>query len=117
MNQEQRIFTRVPFDRSVRWIDAQGDTGLATACDFSRGGLSIELARFLRPGPVLSLVFDDVCYDGAPVELDAEVAWCRPAVDDPGRFIVGFSFVCEEYRALALISEVFYAALHELAAN
>ena len=117
MPKEQRVFTRVPFSHPVKWQNGARDGGVATARDVSRGGLSLTLSRFLRPGPVLVLTFDDILYQDQPVELPALTVWCRPLPADPERFNAGFAIVHGETQTLAAISEVFYAGLHDYAIN
>ncbi len=115
MHNEQRIFTRVPYHTTVQWSDAQGETGTADVVEVSRGGLSLSLTRYLRPGPALILTFDGVLYRGLPVEVPALTVWCRPLPDDHGLFLAGFSVVHGQPETLGAISEVFYAALQERA--
>lgn len=115
MSREQRIFTRVPFGQTVRWRDAQGESGAATVRDIGRGGFSVSLTQYLRPGPALVFTFDDVLYNEKPVELSALTVWCSPTAEAGDRFVGGFSVVHGEQHTLAAISEVFYAAWDEYA--
>lgn len=112
---EQRVFTRVPYQKTIRWRDAHGETGAADLLNISRGGLSLSLTRYLRPGPALVFYFDDIFYRGLPVELSALTVWSRPVPDDHGAFLAGFSLVHGQLETLGAISEVFYAALREQA--
>ena len=112
MANEQRIFTRVPFNQTARWRSADEEEGAAKILNVSRGGLSLSLTRYFRPGPVLVFTFDEILYDGRPVEVPALTVWCRPAPNDPQSFTAGFSVVHGEPETLAVISEVFYAALN-----
>ena len=114
---EQRVFTRVPYHKTIQWRDAQGETGAAVLVDISRGGLSLSLSRYLRPGPALFFLFDDILYRGRPIELPALTVWSRPVPDDHGAFLAGFSLVHGQLDTLGAISEVFYAALREQAAG
>lgn len=113
MVRDQRIFTRVPFIHPVQWTNEQGDGGTATVRDFSRSGLSLELGRYLRPGPVLRLVFDGIGYDGHPVQLDAETVWSKADPSTPERFVAGFAVLHDHAHTLGAVSEVFYAALRQ----
>jgi len=110
MSQEQRIFTRMPFDSAVSWSDLSGENGLASVRDVSRGGMSLSLGRYMRPGPVLTVIFDQTEFNGKPVELDMTVAWCKPT-DQPDIFLAGFKIIHSDVSTLAAASEVFYAAL------
>lgn len=112
MLSEQRIFTRVPFYQTLRWNNGSGEEGTARILNVSRGGLSLSLTRYLRPGPVLVFTFDDILYSSRPVEVHALTVWCRPAPNDRQSFTAGFSVVHGEPETLAAISEVFYAARH-----
>ncbi len=115
MANEQRIFTRVPFYQTARWRSAGGEEGAAKILNVSRGGLSLSLTRYFRPGPVLVFTFDEILYGGRPVEVSALTVWCHPAQDDRQSFTAGFTVVHGEPKTLAAISEVFYAALHSQA--
>jgi hypothetical protein len=111
MRKEQRVFTRVPFRHSVRWTDAHGEGGACAVRDVSRGGLSVTLERYLRPGPVVQFQFDEVLYKGEPVSFPALVTWCQPERSNPSRFQAGFRVVHGEPDTLCAVSEVFYRAL------
>ena len=112
MSSERRIFTRVPFDQTVLWRNASGESGSAKILDVSRSGLCLSLTQYFRPGPALVFTFEDVLYRGRPVEVPALTVWCRPEPNDRQSFTAGFSVVHGEPDTLAAISEVFYAALH-----
>lgn len=117
MTGEHRVFTRVPFSHAARWMNgAKGDEGVAAIRDVSRSGLGMSLGRFLRPGPVLRVVFDDIEFDGSPIEVQAITVWCRPDSAQAGRFLAGFSIVQGERQTLGAMSEVFYAAIRQYAA-
>lgn len=112
---EHRVFTRVPFAHAVSWIGTNGDGGIAAIRNVSRSGVGLSLGRFLRPGPVVRLVFDDIEYDGDPIEVQALTVWCRPEPGAPDRFIAGFHIVQGERQTLGAMSEVFYAAIDQYA--
>ncbi len=114
MTAEQRTFTRLPFERHVQWSDGAGDGGAATVLNLGRAGLSCVLTRYLRPGRVVSLQFDEIVYRGAPVRLMAEVVWCRSAALECSAFDTGFRMIYPDRETLAAVSEVFYAALNAL---
>ncbi len=75
---DARRYLRVPFAGTVnyRYADEQG---AATCNDLGRGGLRLQLGRYLRPGRRIMLTLTDVMSGSHPVELKAEVVWCRPA--------------------------------------
>ncbi len=112
MSQESRIFTRLPFDSAVEWRDLTGEDGHAVIRDVSRGGLSLSLGRYMRPGPVVTVTFGDIEFTGAPVELDAAVVWCKPT-DQPDTFLAGLKIIHGGATTLAAASEVFYAAMDQ----
>ncbi len=112
---EQRVFTRVPFSYPVRWLGDKGDGGTAWVRDLSRSGVGLSLSRFLRPGPVVRVVFDGIEFEGSPIEMQATTVWSRPENGAPDRFVAGFKIVQGERTTLAAISEVFYTALNQYA--
>jgi len=114
MSQESRIFTRLPFDSAVEWRDLTGEDGHAAVRDVSRGGFRLSLGRYLRPGPVVTVTFDHITFNGAPVELDAAVVWCKPT-DQPDTFLAGLKIIHGGAATLAAASEVFYAAMDQRA--
>jgi hypothetical protein len=117
MTREQRIFTRLSFDHAVQWSDAVGEHGSAQLMDFSRGGMRLSIGRYYRPGPVLSFRFDEILYQGEPVEFQAIINWCRPVPMHPETFEAGVSIVHGEMKTLSLVSEVFYTALRSMPAQ
>ena len=112
---EQRVFTRVPFAHTVRWLSDKGDGGTATVRDVSRSGLCLSLTRFLRPGPEMRIYFDGIEYQGTPIALDAAIVWSRPENGARDRFVTGFRIIQNDPVTLAAISEVFYAAILQYA--
>lgn len=111
MGKEQRIFTRVEFQRPVRLHESDGDASACALREVSRGGLSVSLGRYLRPGPAVEFEFDDITYRGQAVRFIAIVKWCRPDHQHPERFRAGFQVVHGERDTLGAVSEVFYHAL------
>ena len=114
---KQRTFTRVPFSNSVRWCVAPGESGMATVRDLSRGGLCLSLGRYLRPGRVLHLHFDDVFYKSQPLEFDVRIVWCDRAAQEEDYFRAGLQVLHEEPVTLPMISELFYEAMTRLRAD
>jgi hypothetical protein len=112
---KQRAFTRVPFAHQVRWNYAPGEAGVAEICNISRGGLCLAMGRYLRPGRVLTLRFDDISFKGQPLEFDTRIVWCDSVPDELGFFNAGFQVLHGKPVTLAKISEVFYAAITRLA--
>ena len=112
---DQRVFTRVPFSHPVHWLSDRGDTGVASIRDVSRSGVCLSLTRFLRPGPVIRIIFDGFEYNGAPVDLQAITVWSRPENGARDRFVAGFKIIQGERDTLGAISGVFYAAIQAYA--
>lgn len=111
MGKEQRIFTRVGFQRPVHLHESDGEASACALREVSRGGLSVSLGRYLRPGPAVEFEFDDIAYRNRPVRFAAIVKWCRPDRQRPGQFRAGFQVVHGERDTLGAVSEVFYQAL------
>lgn len=117
MNEEQRTFTRVPFEHPVGWLEAQGQSGAGVVLNVGRGGVCLLLGRYLRPGRSVEVRFNDIEFRGEPVTLRARVAWCRPADRGSVEFAAGLRVVHDEATSLAAISEVFYAAVDRFRAS
>ena len=110
---DQRIFTRIPFVQSLTWQDLTGNQGAAKVQDVGRGGLGMLSNSYLRPGPMVTLLFDDIEFENEPIELQALIAWCRPDKRRNDLFQVGLSWVHGEQRTLPAVNEVFYSAIHQ----
>jgi hypothetical protein len=77
---DDRQHTRVPHEMDLAYITAGGQGGLAQCVNISRAGFALNLGRALRPGTILSLMFeDDACVE--PFEVQAEIAWCQTESD------------------------------------
>lgn len=109
----QRAFTRVPFIQTLKWQDMSGSQGVATVQDVGRGGISIQSNSYLRPGPMVSLLFQDLKFESDPIELQALIAWCKSEPEQKGVFQIGLSWVYGEQRTLSTVNEVFYSAIHQ----
>ena len=114
---DQRSFTRVPFVQSLKWQDLSGNQGASNIRNVGRGGIGILSNSYLRPGPMVTLVFDDIQFEDDPVELQALIAWCKPEDAQNELFQVGLSWVQGEQRTLPAINEVFYSAMHQHAVS
>jgi hypothetical protein len=114
---DQRTFTRVPFIQSLKWEDMSGNQGAAKVQDVGRGGISIQSNSYLRPGPMITLLFGDLEFESNPIELQALITWCKPDSDHSNSFHVGMSWVYGEQRTLTAVSEVFYSAIHQHAVS
>lgn len=68
---------------------------------------------YLRPGPMVTLLFDDLEFENEPISLQALIAWCRPDEDPDDAFRIGLSWVHGERRTLPIVNEVFYSAIHQ----
>ena len=107
---DARVFTRVPLDQVVHWRHMDGEEGLAQTRNVGRGGLCIELGRYLRPGRLLTVWFDGILYGQKAVSLPTRIAWCKP-LPETDRYLVGLEIVDGRSATLAAASEVFYTAL------
>jgi Tfp pilus assembly protein PilZ len=112
---DQRVFTRIPLIRSLIWRDMAGNEGASQVENVGRGGLGMVANSYLRPGPIVTLVFDDLEFEQEIIELQAIVAWCKPVGDQSESFQVGLSWVHGEQRTLPQVNEVFYSAIVMLA--
>lgn len=114
---ESRAFTRVPFHYRVR-LAGKNAPCAATVYEVSRGGLSVLMRAYIRPGNVVRVTFEDISYDAAPVEFDARVAWCEAQGDSNGtEFRAGLNTLHGDPETLAVMSEIFYTAMTRLAAR
>ena len=116
MSTDQRIFTRIPFARKLTWRDTDGNEGSAEISNVGRGGIGLVMNSYLRPGPTISVIFDDVESEGIPVELQALVSWSKPGANS-GSFLCGLSWVQGERGTLPRINEVYYAAINDHVAS
>ena len=114
---DQRAFTRVPCIQSLKWQDMSGKQGAAKVQDVGRGGISIQSNSYLRPGPMITLVFQELKFESDPIELQALIAWCKSDPDQSDSFQIGMSWVHGEQRTLPTVNEVFYSAIHQHAVS
>ena len=114
---DQRVFTRVPFVESLTWEDMTGNQGAAEVQNVGRGGIGLISSSYLRPGPMVNLLFESVEFDDRPIELQALVSWCNPHGRQSNSFLVGLSWVHGEQRTLPTVNEVFYSAIHQQAVS
>lgn len=114
---KQRAFTRVPFEHTLRWSYAPGEAGVACVCNISRGGLSVAMGRYLRPGRVVLVQFDDLDFNGEALAFDARIVWCCSSRDGHDGFHAGLQVLHGKPITLAKISEIFYLAISRLAAD
>jgi len=103
---DDRQHTRVPHEMELAYITSGGQGGLAQCVDVSRAGFALTLGRSLRPGTLLSLLFEDEDIL-EPFEVQAEIAWCQPKGDTAG-FSAGVRIramsVCARDRLLELLN-------------
>ncbi len=117
---DDRQHTRVPHEMDLAYITAGGQGGLAQCVNVSRAGFALTVGRSLRPGTILSLLFeDDEILES--FEVQAEIAWCQPDAESTsfsaGARIRAMS-VCARDRLLELLDEHsgFYETAHASAA-
>jgi len=106
---DERLFVRVPYTTQVTYSDDGGHEGGATSDDISRGGVSLRMGRYLRPGRFVLITIGGP--DGAsPIELKTRVAWCRP---DKGEhvFRTGLRVFYDEPDTMEQMSRLMYEAV------
>ena len=108
----QRRFVRAPLAGTVRYAYASEPGAVAKACDVSRGGLSVEMGRYLRPGTRLMLEVPGVETDGNAAELKAEIAWCR-ATNSGHAFRAGIRVIEDQPDVLEVMSNLLHRSLFE----
>ncbi|MEK7794545.1 MAG: PilZ domain-containing protein [Candidatus Hydrogenedentota bacterium] len=114
---ESRTFTRVPFHHRVR-LAGKNAPCAATVYEVSRGGLSMSMRAYIRPGTIVRVTFEDITYGATPAEFDARVAWCEAQGEPNGaEYHAGLNTLHGDPETLAAMSEIFYTALTRLAAR
>jgi hypothetical protein len=114
---ESRAFTRVPFHHRVR-LAGKNAPCAAAVFEVSRGGLSMSMRTYVRPGSIVRVTFEDITYGATPVEFDARVAWCEAQDGSSGtEFHAGVNTLHGDPETLAAMSEIFYTALMRLSAR
>jgi len=104
---DDRQHTRVPHEMDLAYITAGGQGGLAQCVNVSRAGFALKIGRSLRPGTILSLLFedDDILES---FEVKAEIAWCQPDGEDTS-FSAGARIrtmsVCARDRLMELLDQ------------
>lgn len=74
---DDRQHRRTPREMELAYITVGGQGGLAQCVNVSRAGFALKLGQPLRPGTILSLLFEDEDIL-EPFEVQAEIAWCQP---------------------------------------
>ena len=104
---DDRQYARTPHQMELAYITAGGQGGLAQCVNVSRAGFELKLGRSLRPGTILSLLFEDEDIL-EPFEVQAEIAWCRPD-GETASYCAGVRIramsVCARDRFLELLGE------------
>ena len=108
---EQRSFTRLPYEKEVKWACGPSYLGIATLRNVGRGGMCFRLDRYIAPGRSIQLTFPEIFRGESPVTLRARVAWSKPMPSNPNEFESGAHVVYDSAEALGSVSEIFYAAL------
>lgn len=106
---DERTFVRVQFETSVHCASDDGHVGAGITGDVSRGGLSLHLGRYLRPGRLVLLRVSEPAA-AAPLELKGEIAWCRPE-GPAGAFRAGVRVIHDEPEAIEGLSRLVHAAV------
>ncbi|MBI4559241.1 MAG: PilZ domain-containing protein [Candidatus Hydrogenedentes bacterium] len=107
---DQRIFARVPYSAGVTYRYGVNEGGIAASANLGRGGACLTLGRYLRPGRYVMLSFEAAPADNEPVELKAQVMWCRPT-NDAKRFEAGVRIFHDEPDVNVALSELLYDAM------
>lgn len=107
---DQRQFARVPFTGAVTYRYEPEHEGTAMCTNVGRGGLSLELGRYLRPGKYVMLSVSGA--DGEPLELKARVAWCR-ALPGSRLFAAGVRVYHDEPQSLQALSRMVHKGLEQ----
>lgn len=107
---EQRRFSRFPFQTSIQYRYGRNEAGLATCCNVGRGGLNLLMGRYLRPGTLLMLEAADPHSEAAPIELKAQVAWIEPAGRE-GAFLAGVRVLEDEAASSDTVNDLIYQAM------
>lgn len=111
-NQERRAFVRMPFEHSLKWEEADSDSGEGTLSDVGRTGLCVSLNRYLRPGRKVNVFFEGIMYNGSMVAIPARIVWSR-AKFESNIFMAGLQILHDDPETLGAVSEIFYTALQD----
>ncbi len=106
---DERTFVRVQFETSVHCASDDGHVGAGVTADVSRGGLSLHLGRYLRPGRFVLLRVNEPTA-AEPLEVKGEIAWCRPE-GPAGAFRTGIRVIHDEPEAFEGLSRLVHAAV------
>ncbi|MBN2310633.1 MAG: PilZ domain-containing protein [Candidatus Hydrogenedentes bacterium] len=110
---DERRFVRVPFTGLATYRCGSRDTGGAVCLDVGRGGMRVELGRYLRPGRRLLVSVSGLPGQNERIELKARVAWCRPTTN-PSVFLTGLRVFHDDARSVAGLTELFYRGLEQM---
>ena len=88
---DSRESERLALNGSVQYRYGPGEYGYAQWQDIGRGGASLNLGRYLRPGRPLTIVRRVRSLHDEPIEIAARIAWCRPCKDGKN-FLAGIRF-------------------------
>lgn len=101
---EQRRFNRASYGKPVHYRYASNLSGKATCEDIGLGGFRLRLGRYLRPGTLMLVTMNERTGDGDPLQLKAQVAWCRGA--DNHHFVAGLRVYQDEPGAIQALGRV-----------
>jgi PilZ domain-containing protein len=88
ITRNNRRGSRVALSGTVKYSYNAGESGTATCCDVSGGGMRVVLGRYLRPGRRLMVQVPHGSNKRRHAELKAEIAWCSPT-EEPHEFLAG----------------------------
>ncbi len=98
ITRNNRRDSRVTLSGTVKYSYSGGESGTATCCDVSGGGMRVVLGRYLRPGRHLMVQVPHGANKKRHAELKAEIAWCSPT-EEPHEFIAGLRVLHDEPEA------------------
>ena len=101
---EQRHYSRVPYHKSVHYRHGVAIGGSAVCTDVGLGGLNLRVGRYLRPGTLLMVTFNESTSDGAPLQLKGRIAWCRGA--DGYHFAAGLRVFHDEPESVTALTRL-----------
>jgi len=88
---DNRESERLALSGAVEYRYGVDELGYAQWQDIGRGGASLHLGRYLRPGRSVTLIRRARSIHDEPIELSGRITWCRPC-DDGRNFLAGIRF-------------------------
>lgn len=89
---EQEREARTALRGQIRYTYDEAQSGLAYWLNVSRTGAALRMGRYLRPGRQLCLLAPHPEAPDQPIEVHAQIIWCRP-VGDGSQFFAGLGLL------------------------